>query len=210
MQVLVAKNYDAMSRAAADIVEHQIQAEPQALISFPGGDTPVGMLEVFCSKVNRGEIDPAELKFVQLDDWVGIGPDDAGSCSNFIREKLLKKMSKPFADAFLFDGSQSDIDAQLEEQDAFIDRYGPISVEVLGIGMNGHLGFNEDGVDFSLRSHRTPLSATTKSVQRKYFSGQDLPLTEGITLGIAQIMESKTVIVIANGKKKSFSFCCLC
>ena len=107
MQVLVAKNYDAMSRAAADIVEHQIQAEPQALISFPGGDTPVGMLEVFCSKVNRGEIDPAELKFVQLDDWVGIGPDDAGSCSNFIREKLLKKMSKPFADAFLFDGSQS-------------------------------------------------------------------------------------------------------
>ena len=75
MQVLVAKNYDAMSRAAADIVEHQIQAEPQALISFPGGDTPVGMLEVFCSKVNRGEIDPAELKFVQLDDWVGIGPD---------------------------------------------------------------------------------------------------------------------------------------
>ena len=180
MQVLVAKNYDAMSRVAADIVEHQIKAEPQALISFPGGDTPVGMLEVFCSKVNRGEIDPAELKFVQLDDWVGIGPDDAGSCSNFIREKLLKKMSKPFADAFLFDGSQSDIDAQLEEQDAFIDRYGPISVEVLGIGMNGHLGFNEDGVDFSLRSHRTPLSATTKSVQRKYFSGQDLPLTEGI------------------------------
>ena len=130
MQVLVAKNYDAMSRAAADIVEHQIQAEPQALISFPGGDTPVGMLEVFCSKVNRGEIDPAELKFVQLDDWVGIGPDDAGSCSNFIREKLLKKMSKPFADAFLFDGSQSDIDAQLEEQDAFIDRYGPNSVDV--------------------------------------------------------------------------------
>ena len=192
MQVLVAKNYDAMSRVAADIVEHQIKAEPQALISFPGGDTPVGMLEVFCSKVNRGEIDPAELKFVQLDDWVGIGPDDAGSCSNFIREKLLKKMSKPFADAFLFDGSQSDI-----------DRYGPISVEVLGIGMNGHLGFNEDGVDFSLRSHRTPLSATTKSVQRKYFSGQDLPLTEGITLGIAQIMESKTVIVIANGKKKA-------
>lgn len=91
MQVLVAKNYDAMSRAAADIVEHQIKAEPQALISFPGGDTPVGMLEVFCSKVNRGEIDPAELKFVQLDDWVGIGPNDAGSCSNFIREKLLKK-----------------------------------------------------------------------------------------------------------------------
>lgn len=72
-------------------------------------------------------------------------------------------------DAFLFDGSQSDIDAQLEEQDAFIDRYGPISVEVLGIGMNGHLGFNEDGVDFSLRSHRTPLSCHNKVCAAEVF-----------------------------------------
>lgn len=203
MQVFVAKDYDAMSRATADMVEGLIKEDPQALVSFPGGDTPVGMLEIFCDRVNCEEIDPSELKFVQLDDWVGLGPDDAGSCSNFIREKLLKKMNRPFADTFTFDGSRTDIDEQLEAQDAFIGRYGPIAVEVLGIGMNGHLGFNEDGVDFSLRSHRTPLSVTTKGVQRKYFGGRDLPLTEGITQGIAQIMESKTVIVIANGKKKA-------
>lgn len=203
MQVIIAKDYDAMSRTAVDLVAQLIKENPQGLVSFPGGNTPERMLELFCDRVNCGDLDPTGLAFVQLDDWVGLGPDDTGSCSNFIRENLLRKMSRPFSEVFTFDGKRDDIDQQLGAQDALIRRRGPISVEVLGIGMNGHLGFNEDGVDFSLRSHRTPLSATTRSVQKKYFGGADLPLTEGITQGIAQIMESKTVIVIANGRKKA-------
>ena len=203
MKVLVAKDYDAMSKATADLVEKLIKEDPDCLVSFPGGDTPVGLVKEFCARVNNGAIDPSTLKFVQLDDWVGLGPDDKGCCSNFIRDSLLTKMDKPFAEVFTFDGSKENIDEQLASQDAFIVKHGNICVEVLGIGMNGHLGFNEDGVDFSLRSHRQPLSVTTKGVQSKYFDGKDLPLTEGITQGIAQIMESKTVIVIANGEKKA-------
>lgn len=204
MKIIVTKDYQAMSRCAADLVQACVEKEPQSLVSFPGGDTPIGMLEEFVSRVNQGAIDPTGLKFVQLDDWVGIGPQDEGSCSHFISTRLLAPMSRPFADQFLFDGSRRDtIDQQLEAQDAFIRRYGPIAVEVLGIGMNGHLGFNENGVDFSLRSHRTPLSDVTKSVQKKYFGGQDLPLTEGITQGIAQIMESELVILLANGTRKA-------
>ena len=204
MKVVVAKDYEAMSRYAADLVQECVGKDPQSLVSFPGGDTPVGMLREFVSRVNSGKIDPTGLKFVQLDDWVGIGPKDEGSCSHFVRTQLLEPMNRPFADAFLFDGASTDtIDRQLEEQDDFIRRYGPIAVEVLGIGMNGHLGFNENGVDFSLRSHRTPLSPVTKSVQKKYFGGKDLPLTEGITQGIAQIMESELVILLANGARKA-------
>lgn len=203
MKVLVAKDYDAMSKATADLVEQLIKEDPDALISFPGGDTPVGLVKEFCARVNNGSIDPTTLKFVQLDDWVGLGPDDKGSCSNFIRDHLLTQMSKPFAEAFTFDGTKDNIDEQLAGQDAFIVKHGNICVEVLGIGMNGHLGFNEEGVDFTQRSHRHPLSNVTKGVQKKYFDGKDLPLTEGITQGIAQIMESKTVIVIANGEKKA-------
>ena len=204
MKILVAEDYASMSRCAADLVQACAEKDPQGLVSFPGGDTPVGMVREFVSRVNGGVIDPTGLKFVQLDDWVGIGPQDEGSCSHFIRANLIDAMERPFADKFLFDGSRTDtIDRQLEEQDAFIRRYGPISVDVLGIGMNGHLGFNENGVDFSLRSHRTPLSDVTKSVQKKYFGGKDLPLTEGITLGIAQIMEAELVILLANGARKA-------
>ena len=204
MRVVVEKDYEAMSRCATDLVQKAIEKDPQCLVSFPGGDTPVGMLREFVSRVNSRMIDPTGVKFVQLDDWVGIGPQDEGSCSHFVNTQLLTPMHRPFADKFLFDGSRiAAIDCQLKEQDAFIRRYGPIAVEVLGIGMNGHLGFNENGVDFSLRSHRTPLSAVTKAVQKKYFGGRELPLAEGITQGIAQIMESELVILLASGVQKA-------
>lgn len=203
MRVIVTKDYEEMSRCAADLVQQCVEQDPRALVSFPGGDTPVGMLEEFVRRVNDGTIDPSGLHFVQLDDWVGIGPQDEGSCSHFIRTRLLEKMDRPFAGQFTFDGSRDDIDQQLRDHDAYIRQYGPIAVDVLGIGMNGHLGFNENGVDFSLRSHRIPLSGVTKSVQKKYFGGRDLPLTEGITQGIAQIMESKLVILLANGARKA-------
>ena len=149
MRVVVEKDYEAMSRCATDLVQKAIEKDPQCLVSFPGGDTPVGMLREFVSRVNSGMIDPTGVKFVQLDDWVGIGPQDEGSCSHFVNTQLLTPMHRPFADKFLFDGSRiAAIDCQLKEQDAFIRRYGPIAVEVLGIGMNGHLGFNENGWTF--------------------------------------------------------------
>lgn len=203
MRIIVAKDYEAMSRAAADLMETWVREAPEGLISIAGGDSPAGLVRELCRKIREGQIDPSGLKFVQLDDWVGIGPEDEGSCSHFLKKDLIGAMEKPFADVFTFDGTREDIDSQLQAQDAFIRKYGPISVQVLGIGMNGHLGFNEDGVDFSLRSHRMPLSSVTLGVQKKYFGGRDLPLTEGITMGIAQIMESRTVLVLASGEKKA-------
>lgn len=116
MKIIVTKDYQAMSRCAADLVQACVEKEPQSLVSFPGGDTPIGMLEEFVSRVNQGVIDPTGLKFVQLDDWVGIGPQDEGSCSHFVSTRLLAPMNRPFADRFLFDGSRRDtIDQQLEE-----------------------------------------------------------------------------------------------
>ena len=203
MRIMIAKDYASLSRAAADLVEEWARKTPDGLLSIPGGESPAGLAEEFCRRVREGRIDPAGLKFVQLDDWVGIGPEDEGSCSHFLRECLFGGMDKPFADTFTFDGTGPDIDGQLQAQDDFIRRYGPIGMQVLGIGMNGHLGFNEDGVDFSLRSHRMKLSGVTLKVQKKYFGGRDLPLTEGITMGIAQIMESRTVLVLASGEKKA-------
>lgn len=203
MNVVVTADYQALSRYSADLVQDLVKKNPRGLVSFPGGDTPAGLLDLFTARVRSGKIDISELKFVQLDDWVGLGQTEKGSCSHFILTRLLAPMGCTFADRFLFDGNGPDINGQLAAQDAFIRKYGPIDIEVLGIGMNGHLGFNEEGVDFSLRSHRTPLSSTTKRVQKKYFGGQDLPLTEGITQGIAQIMESRTVILLASGESKA-------
>ncbi len=203
MKILVADSYEAMSRKTVDIVEDCLGKKPDALISFPGGHTPIRLIEMFVEDVCQKKVDITHARFVQLDDWIGIGPDDYGSCSNFILTNLLRKMPVSFQDVFLFNGKDADIDGQLKGQDDFIRKYGPIDVDILGIGLNGHLGFNENGVDFSLRSHRMPLSDTTKRIQSKYFNGRRVGLTEGITMGIAQIMESKCPIVIANGAHKA-------
>lgn len=203
MQTIICKDFDAMSRAAAEKVCAILKDKPDALLSFPGGDTPLGCVREFVRMVNAGECDISRASFVMLDEWVGLDETDEGSCAHFLKVNLFDALEKPFAHVFLFDGKAKDTDAMLRAHDAFITSRGGLTVSVLGIGMNGHLGFNEDGVDFSLRSHKIPLSETTKRVMGKYFGGKDLPLTHGVTQGIAQIMEAKHVFVIANGEKKA-------
>lgn len=203
METIICKDYEALSRAAAERVRDILQETPDALVSFPGGDTPLGMVREFTRMVNEGECDISRASFVMLDEWVGLNETDAGSCANFLKENLFDRLEKPFAEVFCFDGKAADLGAELAAHDAFIRAHGGLTVSVLGIGMNGHLGFNEEGVDFSLRSHKIPLSDTTKRVMSKYFGGQALPLEYGITQGVAQIMEAQHVFVIANGEKKA-------
>ena len=192
-----------MSKWAADKVAEEIRRKPDALISFPGGDTPLGMVHEFARMVNAGEVDISKARFVMLDEWVGLNENDEGSCARFMKDNLFDLLEKPFAEVCLFDGRAADIEAERAKHEAFIKEHGPITVSVLGIGMNGHLGFNESGVDFSLSSHIIPLHPVTRQVMSKYFGGRELPLTHGITQGIAQIMAADTVLVIANGAKKA-------
>lgn len=203
MQTIICKDFDAMSKWAADKVAEEIRRKPDALISFPGGDTPLGMVHEFARMVNAGEVDISKARFVMLDEWVGLNENDEGSCARFMKDNLFDLLEKPFAEVCLFDGRAADIEAERAKHEAFIKEHGPITVSVLGIGMNGHLGFNESGVDFSLSSHIIPLHPVTRQVMSKYFGGRELPLTHGITQGIAQIMAADTVLVIANGAKKA-------
>lgn len=203
MQTIICKDYAAMSRKAAEAVRDCLKADPEGLISFAGGDTPLGMVQEFVRMVNAGECDISRAKFVMLDEWVGLNETDEGSCAHFLKTNLFDKLERPFAECFCFNGKATDLDAELAAHDAFIKKCGGLTVSVLGVGMNGHLGFNEEGVDFSLRSHKIPLSETTKRVMSKYFGGKALPLEFGITQGIGQIMEAKHVFVIANGEKKA-------
>lgn len=203
MEKIICADYDAMSTRAAESVRDIIRENPQALLSFPGGDTPLGMVRAFTKMVNAGEIDISKARFVMLDEWVGLDATNPGSCAAFLQENLFAPLQYPFAEICLLNGKAPDMDAELAAHDAFIRKCGGITVSMLGIGMNGHLGFNEDGVDFSLRSHKIPLAPKTREVMCKYFGGQALPLTHGITQGISQIMEAKYVFVLANGEKKA-------
>ena len=160
------------------------------------------MVHTFADMVNAGEVDIARAHYVSLDEWVGLSDTDEGSCGLFNRIELLGRLQKPFRGVHIINGAAADIRSECEALDAYIAKYGPLSVSVLGIGMNGHLGFNEDGVEFDQDAHIIPLSDTTKKVMTKYFGGKFRP-EYGISQGIRQIMAAKRVILIANGAHKA-------
>jgi glucosamine-6-phosphate deaminase len=191
-----------MSRKAAETAAEGIPPGRESLVSFPGGDTPLGMVNCFAQMVNSGTVDISKTRYVSLDEWVGLGPEDSGSCAWFNRRNLLEKLQNPFLDCHIINGKAGDINEELRLLNDYISRYGPLDVSVLGIGMNGHLGFNEDGVDFDLDAHVCPLSETTRRVMGKYFDKERNPVY-GITQGIRHIMAAKKVILIASGPHKA-------
>lgn len=202
MHIVVCKDYEEMSRRAAEIVAEQVKKRPDGLISFPGGDTPLGMVHVFADMVNECKVDISRTHYVSLDEWVGLSNEDEGSCGLFNQQNLLSRLQHPFAGTHIINGATEDIESERVALNDYISQYGPLDVSVLGIGMNGHLGFNENGVDFDLDAHIIPLSETTLKVMTKYF-GEKFHPTHGISQGIRQIMAAKTVILIANGAHKA-------
>lgn len=202
MHIVVCKDYEEMSRRAAEIVAEQVKKRPDGLISFPGGDTPLGMVHVFADMVNECKVDISRTHYVSLDEWVGLSNEDEGSCGLFNQQNLLSRLQHPFAGTHIINGAAENIESERVALNDYISQYGPLDVSVLGIGMNGHLGFNENGVDFDLDAHIIPLSETTLKVMTKYF-GEKFHPTHGISQGIRQIMAAKTVILIANGAHKA-------
>ena len=139
---------------------------------------------------------------MSLDEWVGLSNEDEGSCGQFNMVNLIHRLQKPFADIHIIDGAAEDIVSERGLLDDYIEQFGPLDVSMLGIGLNGHLGFNESGVDFNLNAHIIRLADTTKQVMTKYF-GEKFHPEYGITQGIHQIMAAKKVILIANGSHKA-------
>ena len=202
MNIIICDDYDDMSEAACGLVIDALRANPKGLISFPGGDTPLGMFEAFVDAVNTREINISAASYVSLDEWVGLSADDEGSCGHFNKVNLVDELDYTFANLHIINGAAEDTEQEKNRLNDFINNFGPLEVSVLGIGLNGHLGFNEEGVSFESDAHITPLSTTTKTVMTKYF-GDNFKPEYGITQGIGQIMKAKTVILLANGAHKA-------
>lgn len=202
MEIIVCKDYEEMSRRAAELTAEGLRRRPDGLLSFAGGETPLGTVHAFADLVNRGEVDISRAHYTSLDEWVGLSNTDEGSCGLFNNQELLARLEKPFAACHIINGAAADMEAERDALNAYFAQYGPLTVSVLGIGMNGHLGFNEDGVSFDLDAHIVPLSETTKRVMSKYF-GEKFHPTHGISQGIRQIMAAERVILIANGAHKA-------
>jgi len=202
MQLIITANYDELSRTAADLVIKQLKDKPTSLICFPSGESPAGMFKYLVADSAAGEVDMSRCFFVALDEWVGLGADDDGSCTRFLNEHFFDHLSIDPTHIIFFDAKAASLDAACVEVNEFVAEKGPIDLMIVGIGMNGHIGLNEPGTSFNTYAHHSALDPHTVSVGQKYFK-QQTQLTEGITLGLKHLQEAKTQVLLASGAKKA-------
>lgn len=202
MTTIVCKNYEELSVRTASLIVDAVTEKPDALLCFPAGETPLGTFAELIKLHESGRIDFASCKIVGLDEWVGLGAMQHENCHSFLRSHLFDRINVRSENMCFFDGEARDLAHECALSDAFITANGRIDVMLLGVGMNGHLGLNEPGTPLDTRSHIVDLDETTKKVGQKYFSAP-VHLEKGITLGLKNILESKTVIVQVSGKKKA-------
>jgi glucosamine-6-phosphate isomerase len=202
MTIQLHPTYQALSEAAAEIIANQLKQKPNSVLCFASGDTPKLTCDRLVSIVHEQAIDVSQCAFIGLDEWVGIAPDTEGSCYKFFQEKLIIPLGLKPNQVRLFDGLAQNLQAECDATDDFIAEKGGLDIMLVGVGMNGHIGFNEPGVDETLTCHVIDLEPITTSVGQKYFTGAKV-LKQGITVGFRHIMRSQQLLVMANSGKKA-------
>ncbi len=202
MQLKIYKNHHGLSEASANEIIELVKNKPGAVLCLASGDSPRLTCKLFVEKAIKEKLDISGITFIGLDEWVGIAPENDGSCHYFFQHELIEPLHFSPDQVHLFDAMSPDLQAECRKMDNIIFEKGGIDLMIVGIGMNGHIGFNEPGVSFDNYSHVIDLDNTTVSVGQKYFKTA-VSLQKGITLGLKHLLESKKVLLIANGEKKS-------
>lgn len=202
MTVEVLKDYHSLSERAAGLLIEQIKKKKDSVLCFASGDTPRLTLQMMVEKAKAEAVNYSEIQFIGLDEWVGISPETSGSCSSFFYETFLSPLQVPKENIHLFDAMAADLQGECFKMDRIIGELGGIDVMVVGIGVNGHIGFNEPNTPWNLQSHVAQLHEITRTVGQKYFEGST-DLTEGITLGFQHLLDARNLLLMASGTGKS-------
>lgn len=202
MQLTIFKDYNALSQQAAEEIIALVKRKPDATLCLASGSTPLLTCEWLVQKAKAENTDLSLCTFIGLDEWIGIPPENEGSCAYFFQNQVFKHLNFSPARIHLFNALSDNPEQECKKIDNIIFENGGIDLMLVGVGMNGHIGFNEPGVSFELYAHVAELDETTTSVGQKYFK-EATELHQGITLGLKHLLESKKVLMLANGRKKA-------
>ena len=202
MKLIICKNYEEMSAAAAEIVADVMKANPACVLGLATGSTPVGMYKKLIEKNAAGEIDFANVTTVNLDEYYPISPDNDQSYRYFMNENLFNHVNIDKTRTFVPDGMAADPVAACEAYEETVAAVGAADIQVLGIGQNGHIGFNEPAEALEVKTHVTGLTESTIKANARFFATEaDVP-TKALTMGIGTILGAKKIIILANGAAK--------
>ncbi|GAB3062379.1 glucosamine-6-phosphate deaminase [Virgibacillus ainsalahensis] len=202
MDIIKVKNYEAMSEQACAIILKEIAALNNPVLGLATGSTPEGMYKhlVEANKKNEGSFE--DVSTFNLDEYVGLDPDDKNSYNHYMYEKLFNHIDIKSENVHLPKGNAADLQQTCQDYEALIQDAGGIDLQVLGIGINGHIGFNEPGTPFDSRTHVVDLEESTRQANARFFRSLDDVPKQAITMGIDTIMESKKIILLVSGESK--------
>ena len=203
MKIYSAKDYAGMSRIAANILSAQITLKPDCTLGLATGSTPIGTYQVLIERCASGDLDFSQVKSINLDEYVGLSPEHDQSYRYFMNTNLFDHVNINKANTNVPNGLAEDLDAECQRYNEIINTLGPIDIQVLGMGHNGHIGFNEPSDVFELETHKVELAQTTIDANARFFASADEVPRQALTMGIKSIMQAKTVLVVVNGKGKA-------
>ena len=203
MKVYIGKNYDEMSRIAANVLSAQVMMKPDCVLGLATGSTPIGTYKVLIERCAAGDLDFSQVKSINLDEYVGLSGEHDQSYRYFMNNNLFNHINIDKANTNVPNGLAEDVDAECERYNNVINTLGPIDIQVLGMGHNGHIGFNEPDDHFPLETHKVDLAQSTIDANARFFASADEVPRQALTMGIKTIMQAKKVLVVVSGKDKA-------
>ena len=202
MNIIKAEDYNKMSRMAANFIAAQVTLKPDCVLGLATGSTPIGAYENLIKRYEAGDLDFSAVHSINLDEYRGLTPSNDQSYRYFMNTHLFDHVNIDKKNTFVPDGLEEDKEKACQEYDEIIRSHGGIDLQLLGLGHNGHIGFNEPGDSFAKTTHCVTLAESTVAANARFFASASEVPKEAYTMGIQSIMQAKKILVMVCGKDK--------
>lgn len=203
MRLIIAKNYEELSKKAAEIIVEVINKKPNAVLGLATGSSPVGLYKEMIKMNKNGEIDFSKVTTVNLDEYLGLSGEHPQSYRYFMNEKLFNYINIDKYNTHVPNGLANDAEEENRRYDEKIKELGGTDIQLLGVGSNGHIAFNEPANELVFGTHLTDLTNETIEANSRFFNSKDEVPTKAFTMGLGGIMKAKKILVIASGENKA-------
>ena len=203
MKIYQEKDYDALSRRAANLISAEVIRKPDCVLGLATGSTPVGTYRQLSAWNQKGDFSFKDVRTVNLDEYLGLPPTHDQSYRYFMQENLFDKIDIPFEHTHVPDGMAADPEQECRRYDELVRSLGYADLQLLGLGRNGHIGFNEPGDCFRRETHVVELTQNTIEANARFFENEAAVPKKAITMGIGCIMAARRVLLVASGANKA-------
>ena len=203
MKIIRAKDYYDMSRKAANIISAQVIMKPHCVLGLATGSSPIGTYKQLIEWYNKGDLDFAQVTSINLDEYKGLSPENPQSYRYFMNTNLFDHVNIDKTRTFVPNGLEPDPEKACAAYEEIIRQSGGIDLQLLGLGRNGHIGFNEPADEFTYGTHVVTLAADTIEANARFFRSADEVPRQAVSMGIGNIMAAKCVVLVATGESKA-------